>query len=163
MSLPKDLRQFVLLPAIARKNYKGLLAMQAAMEEASDNSKYCALELRKQGGVGIVTTGIARNYLAEVLGNEPHEYSILKVTQYPLPRKMVSAIYNHCRELIVMEEGAPFVEELLRGYMDNGKPIHGRLDGTLPQGHRAGYSRGRGDTESSGWPPPVTLRGLRAS
>lgn len=133
MSLPKDLRQFVLLPAIARKNYKGLLAMQAAMEEASDNSKYCALELRKQGGVGIVTTGIARNYLAEVLGNEPHEYSILKVTQYPLPRKMVSAIYNHCRELIVMEEGAPFVEELLRGYMDNGKPIHGRLDGTLPR------------------------------
>ena len=32
-----------------------------------------------------------------------------------------------------MEEGAPFVEELLRGYMDNGKPIHGRLDGTLPR------------------------------
>lgn len=40
LSLPKDPRQFVLLPAIARKNYKKLLNMQDAIQEASDKSKF---------------------------------------------------------------------------------------------------------------------------
>ncbi len=133
LSIPKDPRQFVLLPAIARRNYRALLGQQRAMESASEESPYTALQLGKKDGVGIITTGIAYNYLQEVLGGSAHDYSILKVTQYPLPRKQLESLYAHCQELIVLEEGAPFVEEQLRGFMDNGKKIRGRMDGLLPR------------------------------
>lgn len=133
MSLPEDPRQFVLLPAIAKRNYKQLLAMQPKMEADSDASPYNKLVKGKADGVGIITTGIAYNYLMEVLGAEKHEYSILKITQYPMPRKLVKEIYDYCSELIVMEEGSPMVEEMLRGYLNEGKKISGRLNGLLPR------------------------------
>lgn len=133
MTLPKDPRQFVLLPAIARRNYKQLLEMQPKMEADSEASPYNKLTKGKQGGVGIVTTGIAYNYLCEALSDTAHDYSILKVTQYPLPRKQVKELYDYCSELIVMEEGYPVVEEMLRGYLNEGKKISGRLDGLLPR------------------------------
>lgn len=133
LELPKKSRRFILLPGIARRSYKALIAMQEKMEEASEKSPYTNLQLGKKDGTGILTTGIAYNYLREVLGNDPHEYSILKITQYPLPRKQIQEIYAHCKGLVVIEEGAPVVEEALRGFMDNGKPIHGRLDGTFPR------------------------------
>ena len=133
MSLPEDPRQFVLLPAIAKRNYKQLLAMQPKMEADSDASPYNKLVKGKANGVGIITTGIAYNYLMEVLGAEKHEYSILKITQYPMPCKLVKEIYDYCSELIVMEEGSPMVEEMLRGYLNEGKKISGRLNGLLPR------------------------------
>lgn len=103
------------------------------MERASEACEFNLLEKGKKNGVGILTTGIAYNYLREALGDEPHEYSILKVVQYPLPRRLVSELYEWCNELIILEEGAPMVEEQLRGYMDNGKLIRGRMDGLLPR------------------------------
>ena len=133
MKLPQDPRQFVLLPAIAKRNYKQLLETQPKMEQDSDASQYNKLVKGKANGVGIITTGIAYNYLCEVLGNEKHDYSILKITQYPLPRKLVEELYNYCSELIVMEEGSPMVEEMLRGYLNNGKKVSGRLNGILPR------------------------------
>lgn len=133
MSLPEDPRQFVLLPAIAKRNYKQLLAMQPKMEADSDASPYNKLVKGKANGVGIITTGIAYNYLMEVLSAKKHEYSILKITQYPMPRKLVKEIYDYCSELIVMEEGSPMVEEMLRGYLNEGKKISGRLNGLLPR------------------------------
>ena len=133
MSLPQDPRQFVLLPAIAKRNYKQLLAMQPKMEADAEASQYNRLVKGKANGVGIITTGIAYNYLMEVLGQQKHEYSILKITQYPMPRKLVKEIYDYCSELIVMEEGSPMVEEMLRGYLNEGKKIGGRLNGLLPR------------------------------
>ena len=34
---------------------------------------------------------------------------------------------------MILEEGAPVVEESLRGILDNGIKIYGRLDGTVPR------------------------------
>ena len=133
ISLPEDPRQFVLLPAIAKRNYKQLLAMQPKMEADAEAAPYNRLVKGKANGVGIITTGIAYNYLMEVLGAEKHEYSILKITQYPMPRKLVKEIYDYCSELIVIEEGSPMVEEMLRGYLNEGKKISGRLNGLLPR------------------------------
>ncbi len=57
-------------------------------------------------------------------------YPILKIGQYPLPRKQVTKIIDECDEILVLEEGMPIVEEMLKGFLGN-KKIHGRLDGTL--------------------------------
>ncbi|MGP1363457.1 MAG: thiamine pyrophosphate-dependent enzyme [Bacteroides sp.] len=133
MNLPKDPRQFVLLPAIAKRNYKQLLAMQPKMEEDSNASPYNTLVKGKEKGIGIITTGIAYNYLTEVLGEAKHDYSILKLTEYPMPRKLVRELFDYCSEIVVMEEGSPMVEDMLRGYLNEGKKISGRLNGLLPR------------------------------
>ncbi len=131
--LPQDLKQFVLLPAIARKRYKLLLDNQKNFEDASENSgfnKYIDAEDKK---IGIITTGIAYNYLMENYtdGNVPHP--VLKITQYPLPKKMVEKMAEEVEQIYIFEEGYPIVEEMLRGFLDKGVNVRGRLDGLLPR------------------------------
>ena len=46
---------------------------------------------------------------------------------------MVDKLYEECDELVIMEDGYPIIEELIKGFLNKGKPIHGRLDGTLPR------------------------------
>jgi indolepyruvate ferredoxin oxidoreductase alpha subunit len=46
---------------------------------------------------------------------------------------MIEKLCKECDEIIVFEEGAPMIEELLRGYLNNTLKIKGRMDGTLPR------------------------------
>src|SRR5690606_15668042 len=82
--------------------------------------------------LGIITTGIAFNYLSE---NFPDgfENPVLKICQYPLPKKQLIKLAEECDELLVIEEGYPVVEEQLKGFLGKGLIVHGRLDGTLPR------------------------------
>lgn len=133
VKLPSDPRQFVLLPAIARRNYKKLLLGQAAMELEAEKSPFNQYIEGANKKMGIITTGIAFNYLMENYPDRVCPYPVLKITQYPLPQKLVSKIYNECDELLILEEGAPVVEEMIRGFLNLGKPVHGRLNGLLPR------------------------------
>lgn len=131
MSFAVDGRQrFILLPALARKRFKTLLAAQEALEEASVNSTYNQYFDAPNKELGIIATGIAFNYLSE---NYPDgfEYPVLKISQYPLPRKQIEKLVGECKEILVLEEGFPVVEEQLKGFLAQGIPVHGRLDGTL--------------------------------
>ncbi len=130
---PDDLFQFMLLPAVARKKYKQLIARQADyMQEAIDSPfNHYQLEA-KDYSKGIIATGLAYNYLREVFGSEEIPYPVLKICQYPLPISKVHELYNKCDSLYFFEEGMPIAEELVKGPAFQGmKPIHGRLDGTL--------------------------------
>lgn len=131
--LPKNLKQFILLPAIARQRYKMLLKAQTLMENASEVSGNNNYIDGSNKSLGIITTGIAYNYLIENFGSNDIKYPILKIGQYPLPRKMVEKICNECAEILVLEEGMPIVEEMLRGFLNNGIIVKGRLDGTVPR------------------------------
>ena len=112
MNCPPDGRQrFILLPALARKRFKVLLEAQKVFTESSENSIYNKYFDAPNKELGIITTGIAFNYLSE---NYPDgfEYPALKISQYPLPRKQIEKIVNECKEILVLEEGYPVVEEL---------------------------------------------------
>ena len=63
--MPTDPRQFILLPAIARRKYKGLLDSQSLFLKLSENSEYNRYEEGKDHSLGIVACGIAYNYLME--------------------------------------------------------------------------------------------------
>ncbi|MDR1981620.1 MAG: indolepyruvate ferredoxin oxidoreductase [Tannerellaceae bacterium] len=133
MSFPEDGRQrFILLPALARQRFKALLAAQDLFLQESESSAYNTYFDAPDKGLGIITTGIAFNYLSE---NYPDgfAYPVLKIGQYPLPVKQVERLVNACKEILVLEEGFPVVEEQLRGFPGKGLTIHGRLDGTLPR------------------------------
>ena len=131
--LHKNLTQFVLLPAIARKQYKVLLNKQDDFENESETSGFNHYFEGKDKSLGIITSGIAYNYLMENFQENGIQHSVLKVTQYPVPVKMLDKIYEECNELLIIEEGFPFIEEMVKGILNKGKVIHGRLDGTLPR------------------------------
>ena len=133
LHIPANPRQFILLPAIARRQYKGLLGNQVLFEEASENSAFNTYIEGSDKRLGIITFGIAINYLRENYPGGVVPFPVLKIGQYPIPRRMVEHIYESCDELLVLEEGYPIVEELLKGLLDKGKKIKGRLDGTIPR------------------------------
>jgi indolepyruvate ferredoxin oxidoreductase alpha subunit len=133
LKLPKDLRQFVLLPAFARRRYKTLLNNQENFNWESDNSGFNKYVDGKDKSRGVITSGIAFNYLMENYPDRIVPYPVLKVGQYPLPKSLTEKIANECNELLVIEEGYPFIEEMMRGFPGNGLIVKGRLDGTLPR------------------------------
>jgi indolepyruvate ferredoxin oxidoreductase alpha subunit len=108
------------------------LAAQEGFTTASEESVYNTYFDSPNKKLGIITTGIAFNYLSE---NFPDgfENPVLKICQYPLPKKQLIKLAEACDELLVIEEGYPVVEEQLKGFLGKGLIVHGRLDGTLPR------------------------------
>lgn len=133
LALPEDGRQFVLLPAIARKRYANLLKKQVLLEEESENSKYNKYIDGSNKTLGIIACGIGFNYLMENYANETCPYPVLKISQYPVPTKSIKKMMDECDTVLVLEEGMPLVEELLRGTLDETGKIKGRMSGELPR------------------------------
>lgn len=131
LHLPEDKRQFVLLPAIAKKRYKILLEKQADFVRASEQSPFNKYIDGEDKSLGIIACGIAYNYLMENFDGKC-KYPVVKVSQYPLPRKMIKRLQRECKQILVLEEGYPVVEEMLKGYPGDTN-ILGRLDGSLPR------------------------------
>jgi indolepyruvate ferredoxin oxidoreductase alpha subunit len=133
LSLPHDLKQYILLPAIAQKRYKGLLAHQAqfmALSESDGNNRYFE---GTDKSLGVIVSGIAYNYLMENYQNGRFPYPLLHITQYPVPVNLVEKMDKEVAAFMVIEEGAPFIEEQLKGLLSKGLQVHGKLDGTLPR------------------------------
>jgi indolepyruvate ferredoxin oxidoreductase alpha subunit len=96
--------------------------------EESGYNKYFEGENKK---LGIITSGIAYNYLMENFKDGKCPYPIVKITQYPLPYNMLSKLYDECDEILVLEDGQPFIEEHIKGFLGKGKKVMGRLDETI--------------------------------
>lgn len=130
IKFPEDKARWVLLPVNARRRYNELLAVQPELEKLSVESKY---NLYKKGNKqGVIACGIGYNYLME---NFPQgcDRTVLKISQYPLPKELICEMMNECDEILVVEDGQPFVEEQLRGLIDPSGKIQGRLTGELPR------------------------------
>ncbi|MBP8776548.1 MAG: indolepyruvate ferredoxin oxidoreductase, partial [Bacteroidaceae bacterium] len=127
-----DRMQFVLLPGNAKRRYANLVVKQTELLTLSEESPYNVYTDGSDKHLGIVACGIGYNYLME---NFPEgcPYPVLKIGQYPLPQKQLKHLFEACDEILVIEDGQPFVERLLQGYLNRGKTIHGRYDGTLPR------------------------------
>jgi indolepyruvate ferredoxin oxidoreductase, alpha subunit len=131
--LPGNPKQFILLPANARKQYKSLLNNQALFISESEHSVFNKYVEGKDKSLGVIACGIAYNYLFENFQDRDFNYPLLKIGQYPLPEDLIRKLYDECEKILVLEEGYPILEELLRGLLNNGKKILGRLDGTIPR------------------------------
>jgi indolepyruvate ferredoxin oxidoreductase alpha subunit len=132
LRLPANPRQFLLLPAIARVRYAHLLEQQPAFESEAEHSPFNRYEDGPDKRLGILACGIAYNYLME---NYPDgcPHPVLKIGQYPLPASLVARLIDECGSVLVLEDGMPLVEEMLRGFPVSMPYVHGRLDGFLPR------------------------------
>lgn len=132
MAYPADTRRWVLMPGNSRVRYKDLIAQQTQMEAMSEESPFNTLTPGTDRRLGIIASGIAANYVKECFA-EGCPFSVLKISQYPLPKQKIAELASACDAIIVIEEGQPVIEESLRGLLDRGLKVYGRLDGHLPR------------------------------
>ncbi len=132
IQLPVDTRRFALIPNYARERYKNLVNKKSLLMEFSKKSKFNKLHLEEDKTLGIIATGIAYNYVMENYSGAEKMPSILKISQYPLPKENIREIYRHCDQIMVVEEGYPLVEEILHDYFSDNSKIIGKLTGHLP-------------------------------
>jgi indolepyruvate ferredoxin oxidoreductase alpha subunit len=123
-----------LLPVNARRRFKAVLENQAATVRLAEESAFNSLRLNeKDRSLGIITSGIALNYVQENLAGLESPPSLLKVCTHPLPERLVRRLVEHVETVVVVEEGYPLVERSLRGFFGvAGKTIKGKLSGDLP-------------------------------
>ena len=126
-----EAKNWVLLPANARRRNDIVTAQQAELEQDAAASTYNIYCEGQDHSLGILASGIGYNYVMECFP-QGSPYPVLKISQYPLPRKLVRRLMDECRQVLIVEEGQPFIEDIVRGVADLAN-VHGKLDGTLPR------------------------------
>ncbi|HUU86000.1 MAG TPA: thiamine pyrophosphate-dependent enzyme [Phycisphaerae bacterium] len=130
LGVEPDPRKWTLLPMNARRQFTGLLEKYEGLCKAADESPYNTLKLG--GRRGIICSGIAANYVQENLDGDG-EASVLRIAHYPLPKGKMRELVAHCDEVLVVEEGYPFIEDALCGVVAPADTrILGRRSGHLP-------------------------------
>lgn len=130
LSYPSNPRQWVLMPAMSKVRNRQLIKDFNEFANESDKSPFNRYEEAPRHELGIIVSGIAYNYLKEVFnGDVP--FPLVKVSQYPLPKKMIRQLYDSCDSILILEEGQPFIEQKMRGLLDTGKKLYGKLSGEV--------------------------------
>lgn len=124
---------WILMPHIARRRWNKLLSRQKELLAWAEASPFNRLKLNdEQRDLGVITTGIARNYYVENLDDLGYEPSHLHVGAYPIPVEKVRRLAAHVKRLVIFEEGYPYVERLLRGIIAPPVGIQGKESGHVP-------------------------------
>ena len=131
---PRNPTKYVMIPGHARKKHP---VIEERIQKLADFAETFAFnrvewgESEEDGSpFGIVTCGVAYQYVKEVFPNAP----ILRLGMtYPLPPKLVQTFASRVQRLIVVEELDPFLEEEIKlmGIECEGKsifPLCGEFD-----------------------------------
>ncbi len=129
---PENPASWILLPANSRKRYPIVLDNYEKLEEVATESVWNKYIDGKNKKMGIIACGIAYNYLMENI-DKTFDSPILKISQYPAPRKLIQKMAAECESILVMEEGQPLLEEMIKGVIPGKCKILGRLSSTLPR------------------------------
>jgi len=122
LSKTKEKTAWMLLPAYARKNYASLIDKQKVLEEWSFQHGVNSLT-GAATDLGIITSGIGCNYYEENLADflamrkkqgkgEPLH---LHIGAYPMPEKKIRKLYESVDEILIIEEGQPFIAQRVFG------------------------------------------------
>ncbi|MEG0891873.1 MAG: thiamine pyrophosphate-dependent enzyme [Bacteroidales bacterium] len=132
IKFPKNPSSWILLPANSRKRYPVLLETYSKLEKISATSQWNKYIEGKDKKMGIIACGIAYNYLRENI-DKTFTAPIIKISQYPIPTDLINKMAQECDSILVMEEGQPLVEEMIKGILPTKCKIFGRLSGHLPR------------------------------
>jgi indolepyruvate ferredoxin oxidoreductase, alpha subunit len=124
---------WILLPSNAREQWRQLLRRQPLFLEWSEACVYNHLRLNdERRDLGVITTGIARNYYIENLDELTFQPSHLHIGAYPAPVEQLRRLLGHVSRVLVLEEGYPFVERMLRGVVPPDVEVMGKESGKMP-------------------------------
>jgi indolepyruvate ferredoxin oxidoreductase alpha subunit len=137
LSKGEDKTQWMLLPVYARRNYISLIEKQQDILEWSGDHPANALEMEgRDRRLAVITAGLGGNYYEENRedlvksrgGNNPAR---LHIGAYPLPVESIRRVCEEAEQVIVIEEGQPFIEEKLLGLLPPDLRVRGKFDGTV--------------------------------
>jgi len=143
----KDTSRYYVADVVAQARHewqhKQMQQARAILKSLNLNPLY----LKKSQKLGIVASGAAYNYAAEAVRNLnlQHKVALLKVeTSHPLPDDKMKKLLRSTKELLVVEETEPLMEDHLRmlSYelpQGHHAIIHGKRDGALPETNELSY------------------------
>jgi indolepyruvate ferredoxin oxidoreductase alpha subunit len=126
----RNMSKNVLLPAHARRRHEAVEVRLKRLAQLGESAKDLNRIQWGDRTIGVVTSGVAYQYVREVVPNA----SVLKLgLTYPLPERLVREFADGVDELWVVEELDPFLEDEIRalGLHPVGKeafPLTGELD-----------------------------------
>jgi indolepyruvate ferredoxin oxidoreductase alpha subunit len=125
---------WTLLPMNARRRFRLLVKKQADLVALSEASEFNRLTLNTcDRRMGVIASGVGYNYVMETLQNVKEPPSLLKISTYPVPERLVRRLVEHVEAVLVVEEGYPFIEHSMSGLFGiPGKRLMGKLSGDLP-------------------------------
>ncbi|MFZ2455089.1 MAG: indolepyruvate ferredoxin oxidoreductase subunit alpha [Candidatus Altiarchaeia archaeon] len=121
----KNSQKYVMVPAFAKQRHKWLLEKQKEIAEYVEASSFNSLEMKGNEETGIVACGSAYNLAREFSKG----CAILKCGTWPIPEKKLALLASKVKRIIVLEEGDPIVEKMVRCMHKN---VRGKLTGDLP-------------------------------
>jgi indolepyruvate ferredoxin oxidoreductase alpha subunit len=122
----RDPRQYVVMPAHTRVLHRKLNEKQEEVARMLVERGYNRYEIR--GPRAVVASGIAAAYVREVL---PDDVSFCTIGALPVDETWLAAFVARHTEVLVVEELAPVVEEIVR-QVAGCVPVHGKKDGCVP-------------------------------
>ncbi len=132
-SKAEDRWGWTLMPHAARGLWKEVLAKYEALRSESEAS---AARERGDPLRAVITAGLALEYYreneAELSGLPAGKPSHLHVDRYPMPYAAIREICATAKRVLIIEEGAPFIERYLRGILPTAIAIEGRESGEIP-------------------------------
>lgn len=127
-----DHDSWILLPSNARRHWHSLLERQKDFHAYTESSSHNLLMLSDNKELGIITTGIAKNYFLENLSELDSKPSHLHIGAYPLPFEKIRQLAAHVEKVLILEEGYPYLERYLRGIIPPSVCIEGKMSGEVP-------------------------------
>jgi indolepyruvate ferredoxin oxidoreductase alpha subunit len=122
----RDPRQYVVIPAHTRILHKKLNEKQPRVKKRIAELGYNQYFVK--GSRAVIASGIAVSYVQEIL---PGDISFMKIGAYPLDEAWLADFIRLHKEVLVIEELAPVLEELVRE-VAGCVPVHGKMDGHAP-------------------------------
>ena len=155
----RDPRQYVVIPAHTRVLHRTLNEKQPRIRERLIELGYNEAVVR--GPRGVVASGIAASYVREVL---PDDVSLFTVRAYPLDPEQLRCFCLEHEEVLVVEEGAPVVEEQVRQAAGCVR-VFGKRTGHVPSEGELSPAVVRAALAKAGYlepasPPPAPEEGL---
>ncbi|HUH45143.1 MAG TPA: thiamine pyrophosphate-dependent enzyme [Treponemataceae bacterium] len=136
--------EWMLLPALARKNYEKMIDKQEFFQKWSNSNKWNILQTSKnKSDFAIITSGLGKNYYLENI-KDYAEYlkalspskelpSHLHIATLPLPLGKIQELTQNAQTLLIIEEGMPVIEKQLKGLLPQKITVLGKLSGHLPR------------------------------
>jgi indolepyruvate ferredoxin oxidoreductase alpha subunit len=125
---------WILMPAMARKQWASLLAKQAAFRTDADAASRLEPGSKE---LGVITCGLGRAYYMEneedwarAHGGERPTH--LHIGRYPAGTGKIRTLASHVKRVLVIEEGYPYIERDLRGMFGAPLPVAGKMTGEIP-------------------------------
>jgi len=127
---PQD---WILLPGNARRLWRRLLDRLPEVREWAESSSHNGFTPGdEEAPFTVVTSGIARHYVSAEAAEAKVRLPHLHLGAYPPPEELLAAAAADGRPLLVVEEGYPYLERILRGVLPSAREVRGRESGALP-------------------------------